>query len=105
MKSISFLSLLAEHIVANYSATIEELVVVLPNKRAKVFLLEELKKEIQQNSFAPKIISIEMLIEEISQLRTLDNIELLFEFYEVYLSLTPKESHQTFEQFSMLLDD
>ena len=48
MKPISFLSLLAKHIIANYSATIEDLVVVLPNKRAKVFLLEELKKEISE---------------------------------------------------------
>ena len=99
MKSISFLSLLAEHIVANYSATIEELVVVLPNKRAKVFLLEELKKEIQQNSFAPKIISIEDFIQQIAGIRSVDSVELLFEFYNVYISLTEKDQ-QPFEQFS-----
>ncbi|UPQ80312.1 PD-(D/E)XK nuclease family protein [Flavobacterium azooxidireducens] len=99
MKPISFLSLLAKHIVANYSAIIEELVVVLPNKRAKVFLLEELKNEIQQNSFAPKIISIEDFIQDIAGIRSVDSVELLFEFYNVYISLTEKEQ-QPFEQFS-----
>lgn len=99
MKPISFLSFLAKHIVANYSTTIEELVVVLPNKRAKVFLLEELKNEIPQNSFAPKIISIEDFIQDIAGIRSVDSVELLFEFYNVYIGLTEKDK-QPFEQFS-----
>ncbi|MEZ4838297.1 PD-(D/E)XK nuclease family protein [Flavobacterium sp.] len=99
MKSTSFISLLAKHIVINYAATIEELVVVLPNKRAKVFLLEELKNEIQQNSFAPKIISIEDFIQDIAGIRSVDSIELLFEFYTIYSRLADNDK-QPFEQFS-----
>lgn len=77
----------------------EEIVIVLPNKRAKVFLLKELKNEIQQNSFAPKIISIEDFIQDIAGIRSVDSVELLFEFYNVYIGLTEKEQ-QPFEQFS-----
>ena len=48
----------------------------------------------------PTIISIEDFIQEISGLRTIDPIELLFEFYEVYLSVTEKSKQQTFEEFA-----
>lgn len=86
--------------MANHSFEMESLTIVLPNKRARVFLLEELKQTIQSNSFAPRIISIEDFIQEIASIRTLDSIELLFEFYSVYLSVTNKNEQQSFEQFS-----
>jgi hypothetical protein len=42
-------------------------------------------------------------------IRTVDPIELLFEFYEVYLSITSKNNQQSFELFAnwakMLLQD
>lgn len=100
MKSTTFLSLLANHVLARYSTKIEDLTIVLPNKRAKVFLLEELRNQIQHNSFAPNIISIEEFIQEIAGIRSVDSVELLFEFYTVYLNLTDKKEQQPFEQFS-----
>ncbi|MFY7936263.1 MAG: PD-(D/E)XK nuclease family protein, partial [Flavobacterium sp.] len=84
----------------NNSSSLHLTNIVLPNKRAKIFLIEELKRQSSTTFLAPKIISIEMLIEEISQLRTLDNIELLFEFYIVYLDNTEKSKQQDFEKFS-----
>lgn len=87
--------------MANHSLEMESLTIVLPNKRARVFLLEELKQTIQSNSFAPRISSIEDFIQEIASIRTIDSIELLFEFYSVYLSVTNKNEQQSFEQFSI----
>jgi len=87
--------------LANHSLEMESLTIVLPNKRARVFLLEELKQTIQSNSFAPRISSIEDFIQEIASIRTIDSIELLFEFYSVYLSVTNKNEQQSFEQFSI----
>ena len=89
----SFLSKLAKELLSNNSSLLHHTNIVLPNKRAKIFLIEELKRQSSTTFLAPKIISIEMLIEEISQLRTLDNIELLFEFYIVYLENTEKVIH------------
>ena len=86
--------------MANHSFEMESLTIVLPNKRARVFLLEELKQTIQSNSFAPRISSIEDFIQEIASIRTIDSIELLFEFYSVYFSITNKKEQQSFEQFS-----
>ncbi|WP_396148074.1 PD-(D/E)XK nuclease family protein [Flavobacterium sp.] len=96
----SFLSKLAKELLSNNSTPLHHTNIVLPNKRAKIFLIEELKKQSSTTFLAPKIISIEMLIEEIAQLRTLDNIELLFEFYIVYLDTTEKSKQQDFEKFS-----
>jgi hypothetical protein len=64
----------------------------LPNKRAKNILIEALKKQVDNNIF-PEIISIEDFIQDISG--SVDPIELLFEFYEVYLSVTEKSSQQS----------
>jgi hypothetical protein len=96
----SFLSKLAKELLSNNSTSLHNINIVLPNKRAKIFLIEELKKQSSTTFLAPKIISIEILIEEIAQLRTLDNIELLFEFYIVYLDTTEKSKQQDFEKFS-----
>lgn len=96
----SFLSKLAKELLSNNSSSLHNINIVLPNKRAKIFLIEELKKQSSTTFLAPKIVSIEMLIEEIAHLRTLDNIELLFEFYIVYLNITENAKQQDFEKFS-----
>jgi hypothetical protein len=44
MNNNSFLNKLSKEIVANYSDNFSDLIVILPNRRAKVFLIDELKK-------------------------------------------------------------
>lgn len=109
MEIVSFLDRVSKRIQKDHPHTLQEVVVVLPNKRAKVFLLESLRKVYDHTFFAPKIISIEELIQDISGIRTIDPVELLFEFYEVYKTITPKEKVQDFDYFAnwakMLLQD
>ena len=100
MKQDTFLDKLSAVILSQSDIELSNCLIVLPNKRAKVFLLESLKNQLETTSFAPTIISIEDFIQEISGLRTIDPIELLFEFYEVYLSVTEKSKQQTFEEFA-----
>jgi hypothetical protein len=100
MVNTSFLNKLAQTIVQNHGNNMAQIVIVLPNKRAKVFLIEEFKKEIQSTVFAPEIISVEDFIQNLSGIRSIDSIELLFEFYTVYLSITPKEKQDPFESFA-----
>lgn len=99
MINASFLNKLSQKIINDYLATIADVVIVLPNKRAKVFLIDELKKEIPSTIFAPQIISIEEFVQDIAGIRSLDSIALLFEFYKVYLSITPKDP-EPFETFA-----
>ena len=100
MKTITFLDKLSQAILSQSDIELSNCLIVLPNKRAKVFLLESLKNQLEKTSFAPTIISIEDFIQDISGLRTIDSIELLFEFYEVYLSVTEKTKQQSFEEFA-----
>ena len=96
----SFLDHLASQIIADYSSQLSDLVIILPNKRAKIFLLEALKKQITTTIFSPEITSIEDFVQDISNLRKIDSIELLFEFYEIYLQLQEIKIHQSFDLFA-----
>ncbi len=100
MINISFLDKIACTLLETSSDKLSDSIVVLPNKRAKIFLIEALKKQISNNIFAPKIISIEEFIQDVAGIRNIDSIELLFEFYEVYLSVTEKSNQQSFELFA-----
>lgn len=100
MVNISFLEKIAKVIIQDYSEKLAETTIILPNKRAKVFLIEALKKETKQTILSPDIISIEDFVQDVASIRSIDAIELLFEFYEVYLSVTEKQNQQSFELFA-----
>ncbi len=100
MTQNTFLDKLSEKLVSSYPGKLQDIVIVLPNKRAKVFLLEALKRQLDKTVFAPEIISIEDFVQNVSGVRAIDPIELLFEFYSVYLGLTEKEKQQPFENFA-----
>lgn len=105
MNNNSFLNKLSKIIVADYSDNFSDLIVILPNRRAKVFLIDELKKETTATIFSPEIISIEDFVQDIAGIRSIDSVELLFEFYNVYLSVTEKdqESFETFANWAKTL--
>jgi len=100
MINTSFLEKIAGVVIQNYSDKLSETTIVLPNKRAKVFLIEALKKETSKTILSPEIISIEDFVQDVASIRSVDSIELLFEFYEVYLSVTDKQNQQSFELFA-----
>ena len=100
MTAQTFLNKLSQQLVADFPDTISNLVIVLPNKRAKVFLIDELKAAITQTIFSPEIFSIEDFVQEISGIRSIDSVELLFGFYSVYLSITDSAKQEPFETFA-----
>ena len=73
--------------------------IILPSKRAGVFLKDEFKKCLHKTVILPRIISIEDFIEALSNLNSIDNTSLIFEFYKVYLEITPKNRIETFDTF------
>lgn len=81
---------------------------ILPSKRASLFLKKALLEATHHTHFAPEILSIEDFIERISDLKIASSIELLFDFYDIYLNSDIPEK-ETFESFSswagILLDD
>jgi hypothetical protein len=74
MINTSFLDKIAQVLIENYSGKLSDTIVVLPNKRAKIFLVEALKKQVEGNILAPEIISIEDFIQDIAGIRTVDPI-------------------------------
>lgn len=111
MENTSFLQALAVELMKKHQFKFDDVKVILPNKRARVFLLNELKSRADVPFFAPDIISIEEFISEISGVMTIDAVELLFVFYEVYLKICEERAVKadTFDIFSgwatMLLSD
>lgn len=100
MINTSFLEKIATVVIQDFSSKLADTTIILPNKRAKVFLIEALKKETTKTILSPEIISIEDFVQDVAAIRSVDSIELLFEFYEVYLSVTEKQSQQSFELFA-----
>ncbi|KAF2518333.1 PD-(D/E)XK nuclease family protein [Flavobacterium salilacus subsp. salilacus] len=100
MLNETFLDKLSSQILSNYGNTLSGITIVLPNKRARIFLIEALKRQLDTTVFAPEIISIEDFVQDVAGIRSIDTIELLFEFYTIYLELTPKEKQQPFESFA-----
>ena len=100
MSKPTFLNQLAKQIIDKYSESLSDIVVVLPNKRAKVFLINELQNATDKTIFAPEIISIEEFVQTIAGIRSIDSVELLFEFYEVYCAIEEKNKLDEFENFA-----
>ena len=96
----TFLSKVVSQVLSEKPKPLQKVIFVVPSQRACVFLKEELVKQINEATFLPKIISIEQYIQELSEIRQVDSIQLLFEFYSVYLQNTSKESQDSFETFS-----
>ncbi len=84
----------------NNHVNLSQLTFILPSKRAGVFLKHQLTEVTNETFFAPEIISVEEFVEDLSELKTVSNTELLFEFYNSYTELTKKENLDSFESFS-----
>jgi hypothetical protein len=88
---------------------IKKTTLITSSKRAKVFLKQILKEQLSENSFLPEILSIEEFIENVSKLNTIENTELLFKFYNIYLENTPKNNTEPFDSFiswaSIIIND
>lgn len=86
--------------IKNSYSDISEITFILPSKRAGGFLMNELKKTPKNTQFAPRICSIEEFIEDLSNLKIIDNTELLFKSYEAYLNTDTIPIKEDFETYS-----
>ena len=86
--------------IINSHSNIDELVIVLPSRRAGVFFKEELTAQLKGPLLAPKIFSIEEFIQEISSLKIAPSLTVLIEFYTIYRDNTPKEYLDSFDEFT-----
>ena len=93
-----FLEKLSQHIINKHPKDLGEVQIVLPSRRAKVFLIDYFKQNIQQTTWLPEIFSLEDFVKELSELNILDNIDLVFKLYHTHQQIEGKQS-ETFEDF------
>ncbi|MBT8234961.1 MAG: PD-(D/E)XK nuclease family protein [Bacteroidia bacterium] len=78
----------------------EDLIFILPNKRAGTFLLNAMAGITGKTSFAPKIHSIETFVQEVSGLEYAPSTIQLFELYNTYRNLNSSNA-ESFVDFSL----
>lgn len=102
----SFLHLLALDIRNKYP-DFENITIILPNKRASLFLAEELSHFIDAPIWMPKILTIHEFIEKQTGLKKADDLILIIKLYKAYQQVSGSE--EKFEDFyfwgNMLLND
>lgn len=94
----SFLSTIVNYLLTNMENNSN--IIVLPSKRAIIFIKEELKKQLKSNYLFPEIITMEDLLFKITKKNKINNIHLLFEFFKIYIDNTTDHPKQDFKQFS-----
>ncbi len=103
-----FLFQTAQYIYEKYSESLSEVAIILPNRRAGLFLRKYLSGMLQQTSWSPALFSIEEFITSVSGLREVEQVHCLFELYKIHQDVE-KEKAQPFDEFlnwgSQLLTD
>ena len=84
--------------VWNIYAGIENLIFVLPSKRAGTFLKTAISKKARRTIQAPDIYSIEEFIEVVAGTSYANNTQQLFELYKAYLE-TGEYEKESFDSF------
>jgi ATP-dependent helicase/nuclease subunit B len=95
---MEFLKKTAEYLLDKHSGHFNELCVVLPNRRAAVFLKKHISSLIKSPVFLPGIISIQDFIIDLSETVIADEYTLLIELYKSYATVK-KDSAESFDEF------
>lgn len=93
----SFLHYIAVDIIDKYGTDLSHIAIVFPNKRAALFLNEELAKNAQKPVWAPTYLTISELFRKYSNLMVGDPIKLVCELYKSYIEITGKD--ETLDHF------
>jgi hypothetical protein len=93
-----YLKQIIQRLLRNNS-DLQDVVIVLPSKRARVFLQHYLVQEIDVAQFAPDIFSIESFIEHLSSLKRANQTHQLFTLYKAYKIHIPESAQDDFTIF------
>ncbi|WP_027002928.1 PD-(D/E)XK nuclease family protein [Hugenholtzia roseola] len=100
-----FLRLVAEELYQTKGEDLEKLYIVLPSRRASLYLKAHLADVITHNIFAPHILAIEDFVSLLTETETLDNTTLLFKLFQSFKKfdrLTGEGEIHSMERFSPL---
>ena len=98
-KMHGFIKEVINKIIISNGTDISKVIIILPNKRSRIFLKQGISKIVKKTIFSPLIYDIEEFMSLVSGINKISETELLFEFYNIYLNQTKKDNQQTFEEF------
>ncbi len=96
---ISFLKQVSDFIAQEHKNNTENLCVVLPTKRASLFLKKELANTYQSTFWAPTFLSMDEFIHQLSGKNTVNNFELTLHFFKIYQENTNEEEQDNLNDF------
>ncbi|MCP4460104.1 MAG: hypothetical protein GY816_19085 [Cytophagales bacterium] len=103
----TFLSQVADQLLAKHVGHLGECTVIFPNKRAGLFLKKHLSKKIDQPVWSPEVSSLEDFLFRFSDTQKQDPLSLIFKLFEAYSK--HQSNSEGFEAFyfwgEMLLRD
>lgn len=83
MTQNSFISSVAHHILSHYDLAKDSLTVVFPNKRAALYLRQEIINQASSNIWMPEIKSIQEALSQWSGMTYVDTTDVLFSLIEI----------------------
>jgi RecB family exonuclease len=102
-----FLKSVAEFLYATYGNRLYSMAIVFPNKRARLFFTQYISEAANKPVFSPAYFTITEYFQEIADETIADQLTLLFNLYESYISVT--HSKESFDDFlfycEMMLSD
>ncbi len=79
----TFLGLLAKDLLER-ELNFEELTVIFPNKRAGLFLAEELRRKAERALWMPEILTLDEFIDQYTGLRRIDETEAVIKLFKIF---------------------
>jgi RecB family exonuclease len=99
----SFLAQLTTDLVQRHGQHLTEVCVVVPSRRAAVFLREELRRQTRATLNLPEVVSFEDFLKTLTPATLLDKISLAFELYPIYHEQFPDEPFEKYYTWGALL--
>lgn len=95
----SFLEKMVKHLCQRYGDDISDLCIVLPNRRAGLFLKTHFSNQLKKTFWSPEIYATEDFIGLLAGLEIADSTTLIFELYETAKKINPIEAG-SFDEFN-----
>ena len=95
----SFLEQLVKYLSEKYKDDISDLCIVLPNRRAGLFLKTHFVNHLNKTFWAPEVLATEDFVALLAEVEIVDSTTLLFELYETVKAVNPSET-ESFDEFS-----
>ncbi len=92
-----FLEILAKYFFEKHGKEISDFAFVFPNRRSGLFFQRYLNDYAEETMWVPELITINELIQDVSDLRIADPMDVQFDLYDIYSKMIP--TPDSFDEF------